>query len=388
MKHIFAFFFIFFIIFRIKISYIDLTPLLFIVSLVYSVLLRLKIERWFCVFVSLYCVYFIYRLSVVLINSSIEINAEFILRDIRFLMSAFISYIAALTLFRMYGDERKTHYLIYSVLFLQPLVMFVQLLSPEVRYLSTIYLPFDDNYHAFRVNGLMNGYVPAGNFLGIISLYSFYLYHAYKKHIFIYMPFSFLILFPISGLSGLSAFLIGFVVFIFLKSNFKDKILSLIIIFILLVCAIVMYPYIVSNNPDLSKGFDRILVLFGKNESDVNATVDGSFDVLMNTYALPDGVINFIIGNAQQTKSLYATTTSDAGIISTIHEFGILAYIFMFAPLFYIINRAKSLFVLMLFGAFFIVFLKINFFYSRIAFDFFMLVTFLSIFFRKQQEKG
>ncbi|NAX06305.1 hypothetical protein CAG57_14215, partial [Vibrio sp. V30_P3S12P165] len=206
-----------------------------------------------------------------------------------------------------------------SVLLIHPILMYIQLFFPGVRFWFIEHLPFTDNYHAFRVNGLLNGYVPGGNFLGLISTYFFFLYSKYKMFAFLIIPFLFIPLFPISGLSGLASFIIGFSYFVVFKSGLRVKINVFVLSVVFSTVVITSYNSVVGFFPEIGKGFDRVLVLFGANDGEVNATIDGSFSTLLSSYSIPNSALNFIFGNAQASKSEFSTTSSDSGLISNIH---------------------------------------------------------------------
>ncbi|WP_217524748.1 hypothetical protein [Vibrio metschnikovii] len=273
----------------------------------------------------------------------------------------------------------KVLILLGAVLLVHPMLMYIQLFFPDIRHWFVENLPFTDNYHAFRVNGLLNGYVPGGNFLGLICVYFFFLYSKYKIKSFLIMPFVFIPLFPISGLSGFAAFFVGFIYFVILKGDFKVKLNVIVFSIIFITLILTSYNSVVKTFPEIGQGFDRILVLFGANDSEVNATIDGSFATLSKTYSIPESTWNFIFGNAQASKSEFSTTTSDSGLISNIHEFGILSLFLIFILLAFVVFSSKNDLILILILCCMVIFLKIDLVFSRIVFDLVVLIFSLSI---------
>ncbi|WP_237665874.1 hypothetical protein, partial [Vibrio sp. V28_P6S34P95] len=376
---IFLFFVFFIFVFRVKIGFFDLTPILFLWSIFYVILTKMKFNVVFFNFLIIYFIFICYRLSVQFINSQLNYESHFLMRDIRFLMSSVSIYVMSAWIINKNYLPSKVIIILGSVLLIHPILMYIQLFFPGVRFWFIEHLPFTDNYHAFRVNGLLNGYVPGGNFLGLISTYFFFLYSKYKMFAFLIIPFLFIPLFPISGLSGLASFIIGFSYFVVFKSGLRVKINVFVLSVVFSTVVITSYNSVVGFFPEIGKGFDRVLVLFGANDGEVNATIDGSFSTLLSSYSIPNSALNFIFGNAQASKSEFSTTSSDSGLISNIHEFGFLGLFFIFSLLAFVIFFSGNDLISILIFCCLVIFLKVDLIFSRIVFDLIVLIFSMSL---------
>lgn len=381
---------LFLLIFKLKIYLIDFSLIVFIISLI--VLLKRKFKyniekRLMIIFFSILLIY-IYSLIITLLSP--HNNIFYILKYSRVLVTLFSNYIIIKYLASKY-NFKELLVGIGNVLAFHLLIMWLQVFLPGFKNMLQKYLFSAGRDNWYRVTGLMNGTSSAGIFLGISAVIFMYIYLVYKKKKFLYFYILSLPMFPLSAITGLILALVGgFLLNInkLVKFKFIFKLVLFILIFIMIFYSTYKLDIEIFDRYGITKAQDRIMLLFYDDVNVQHGNIINSVNMLLKSYSFPDMNLNFIFGNIQPSKSKFATTYSDAGIIANFHAYGLfgLSVLLISLGLHAYLSKNRLIYILTL--VYLIAFFKNDLLYGRIVYDLFINVVIIIIIFQEKYLKN
>ncbi|MDN5638443.1 MAG: hypothetical protein L0G48_09865 [Staphylococcus equorum] len=301
----------------------------------------------------------------------------------------------------VYGyDFIKIIQFFVNIAFIQFVFVVLTLIFPDFRewILSTarqedILDISNDKWGGLRSFGLASGYTSSlPMFMGICSLFSFYLFVYFDKLSLkiSYFICSFLFIFTVllNARTGLTPMvLLGFFFPIFFLFNLKKKSKTLIF---LIISAFILTSF--SHTTLLESDY---LERFRMGLEDVNnltlGKFTGNFEVLSDMWFIPENIYNLIFGSGKDVFGLYSHG-SDIGIIRDIYMYGLLnvfviSIVLFYAsiPLFKVFSKFfDNLFVIVFVLSFFIFYFKGLILSSNEVMNLlFILIVFCSLFWRE-----
>ncbi|MEZ8356754.1 hypothetical protein AB6C56_13100 [Vibrio splendidus] len=377
-------------VFKIKFGMLDLTLLAFLITLLYHYKVfgsnkLLYIKKKPLIFSGYTFVIYGYFFLVTFFSEALQFDE--ILKLIRFFLS-FLSICWCVDI--IVNKSRNPLFIISRVISLHLILCLVQISFPPVNIFFQQHFLSVGNFHWYRVTGIMNGTSSAGLFLGLCSVFWFYIYQEYKSKFELALVLISVIVFPFTAMTGLAVFIVGIISYILVRKDFGLLLKFTAGFLITSILFSSVYVFADRNNETLNRVgvievLYRIDALLGK-DSSTRADPRRSAEKLADTYRLPDDGTQIIFGNGYPSKHHLATTTSDAGVVGSIHTYGIIGLILLLISLVLPSIQFLSPLSLGLMSSYLVIFLKNDLTYSRIVFDFY-LISIMTLYFYQRKSK-
>lgn len=379
------FFLIFFSVFKVQIGIFDFT--IFSIALATFLVLiksvRIEVNKHILLIFS--SIYLIQLITLFLTLFSESSNLFFALKYSRLMLSFVATYIIYLFISHRYEYKKVVMQLGYVLVF-HMILMWLQVFFPSFKEIvqDLFFSAGRDNW--YRVTGLMNGTSSAGIFLGLSSIVILYLYLKYKEKKFLVFFIACLPLYPLSAITGLIISLIGsgLLLYVFKAIKLGN------IIKVGLAMALLIYVFIASFYADIeflddngiTSAQSRIMLLFDDEVSIQHGNVIESTNTLTSTYELPENNHQFLFGNIQPSKSEFATTNSDAGIITNFHAYGLIGSVLLLFTLLLHALIAKNSLISILTLCYLVAYTKNDLLFGRIIYDLYLSLVLITIMYK------
>lgn len=387
-KKLVLFVIVFFSIFKLQIGVFDFTLISLLLAFLFLIRYRgnLRINKNFAIILASLSLVLLYTLFITIILDSN--NYFFVLKYIRTIVSSISTFIIFYYLSKK-NSFRVIIETVGQVLVLNVTIMWLQVFSPSFKEMLQRYLFGEGRHNWYRVTGLLNGTSSAGIFLGLASLVILYVYLVTKKKKYLVAYILSFPLYPLSAVTGLIISIIGSIILLYKCGLIRATLIIKISIFCFIFSTIFVYTFYADipffDKYGITTAQKRIMLLFDDNITVDHGNILVSTRALSNTYNLPPYNMQMLIGNIQPSKSEFATTTSDAGIIVNLHAYGILGLILLLGTLAIHPILAKHPLVTALTLCYVILFFKNDLLYGRIIYDLYLSIFLIVVLSKKSK---